>query len=65
MKVTCPKNKKHKKFYVTAHVTEDWFVDNKGNWERTVPGGETIVHAPDSQDLYTCAECGEAAEVRD
>ena len=65
MKLTCPKNAKHKKFYVTAHVCEEWVVDAGGNWESTVEsGGGDIVHRPDSQDLYSCRDCGTEAKVK-
>jgi hypothetical protein len=64
MKITCPKDATHDKFYVTAHVAEEWVVNDKGDWECTVEsGGGDIVHRPDSQDLYTCRDCATEAKV--
>lgn len=46
------------RFYVTAHVTQDWIVDENENFvECTNECGE-VVHRPDNDDLWTCTECG-------
>lgn len=65
MKLRCPRNKRHKKFGVTAHVAEDWVVDESGNFLESRQCTE-VVHQPDSGDLYTCDICGaEAVKERD
>ena len=47
-----------KKFIVTAHVTQDWIVDEDGCYIETVePCGE-VTHHPDGDDLWTCCNCG-------
>ena len=58
MKVTCPKNPNHKRFSVTAHVTEEWVVDEEGNFVESREGhSPEVVHEPEVGDLYTCEEC--------
>lgn len=64
MKVTCPKDPSHKSFNVTAHVTEDWVVDEQGNFVEISPDNDPqVVHEPDSGDYYTCKECGTDAKA--
>ena len=46
-------------FYVTAHVTQGWIVDGEGNWLETTASCEEVTHAPDDQDVWQCAKCGE------
>lgn len=66
MKLVCPKNAAHKKFFVTAHVTEEWIVDENSDWLATVESGSCdVVHRPDSEDLYTCETCGAEAKKKD
>lgn len=47
-----------KKFIVTAHVTEDWLVDEGGNWLDTCSSCNEVTHYPNNDDLWTCSECG-------
>lgn len=63
MKITCPKNSKHKEFNVTAHVAESWIVDEAGNWKETCEGDGQVTHFPGKGDLFTCETCGEEAIV--
>ena len=64
MKVSCPNDASHKDFYVTAHVAEEWVVDDMGLFQCVAEGSSSeVVHAPDSQDLYTCRYCGCEAKV--
>jgi hypothetical protein len=58
----CPKDPDHKRFLVTAHVTQTWEVDEGGNWQSTYSTDETV-HNPDPDDIWECAECGTEAEV--
>lgn len=57
MNITCPKNPKHKRFQVTAHVTELWLVDEQGNWVETLDGTQDVVHKPEKGDLFICHDC--------
>ena len=67
MKATCPKNKKHKKFITTAHVMQEWIVDEKGNFIEVRDGGESleITSDPHPANVWTCAICGEEATVEE
>lgn len=64
MKATCPKNPEHKKFITVAHVTEDWVVDENGDFVELYSGSETeVVANPHPDNTWTCAECGAEAKV--
>ena len=64
MKITCLKNPDHKQFVVSAHVAQEWVVDDEGQFVRVDQGSlDTCVHHPNSQDYYVCYECGEDANV--
>lgn len=45
-------------FYVTAHVCQDWKVDCNGTVIETVDECSRILHQPDDDDIWTCANCG-------
>ena len=53
----CPKCG-HSKFYVTAHVTQDWLVDENENHLETQNECVEITHKPDDEDVWVCEECG-------
>ena len=60
-KAKCPKCK-CTKFLVTAHVTQDWEVDNEGNFLNCTDECVDIIHRPNQQDdIWTCSECGSEA----
>jgi len=65
MKATCPKDPNHNRFVTVAHVTEDWIVDEAGNFiELAGKGGESeVVHGPNPGNTWECAECGAQATV--
>jgi hypothetical protein len=60
----CPKNPKHKRFVTVAHVTEDWIVDEHGNFleEPANPDRQTV-HGPQKGNTWSCVECGAEAAV--
>jgi hypothetical protein len=62
MKATCPKDPTHKEFITTAHVMEDWKVDEHGNFIEQLEVIQTD-HGPDPDNNWTCAICGAEAEV--
>ena len=64
MKAICPKDPDHKIFITTAHVMEEWLVDEKGNWIETLSSLETT-HAPDFDNIWTCGICGTEAKKED
>ena len=44
------------RFYVTAHVTQDWEVDKNGNFVCVIDDID-VTHYPDDIDIWTCAGC--------
>lgn len=60
----CPKDPNHKEFAVTAHVTQDWIVDEKGNYIKTTNECVEVTHTPNSEDIWTCAICGTQAILK-
>lgn len=46
------------RFYVTAHVTQDWIVDGNGTFEKCTTDCGEITHKPDDEDLWQCVDCG-------
>ena len=62
MKAVCPNDPSHKKFITVAHVTEDWVVDEKGNFIESLGAIETV-HGPDEGNIWSCNTCGADAEV--
>lgn len=61
MKATCP-NECKSFFVTTAHVMEEWLVDERGDWVETRETLETT-HGPDTGNIWTCDKCGAAAKV--
>ena len=53
----CPNDPSHKKFITSAHVAQDWQVDEHGNWLATVETYETVAK-PDRGNNWTCCICG-------
>lgn len=47
-----------KRFYVTAHVTQDWIVDEYGDFIEVIEDCVEVTHFPDDMDFWTCADCG-------
>ena len=62
MKATCPTNKEHKTFYTTAHVVEEWKVDENGDFLDRIEFLDVAAY-PDRDNCWTCAECGAEATV--
>ena len=54
-----------KKFYVTAHVSETWQVNEHGDFEDTIKDNDQqVLHEPSvGSDSFTCAKCGSHAVV--
>ena len=63
MKATCSKNPKHKEFVTTAHVMQDWKVDEEGNFLECMTECVQTDNGPDPDNIWTCAVCGSKAEV--
>jgi len=58
----CPHSCTNGEFITTAHVMEEWKVDEHGEFIEVITSLETT-HGPDSANIWTCAECGAEAIV--
>lgn len=45
-------------FYTTAHVVQDWEVDSKGNFIKSINDCSEVAHKPDINNIWTCSKCG-------
>lgn len=61
MTAKCPKNMDHKQFQATAHVMEEWLVDENGEFIEVLETGLEVIHWPTPEDLWFCNDCGEEA----
>lgn len=59
-KLRCPKCGGNR-FCATAHITQDWELDEYGIFEETVNDCVEVVHFPDAEDLWNCRKCGYSA----
>lgn len=48
----------NKTFIISPHVVQDWKVDEHGNYIETLCDYVEMVHDPDDDDIWVCAECG-------
>ena len=47
-----------KTFYATAHVTQDWELDDSGTFVRCLNDCIEVTHGPDREDVWDCKTCG-------
>ena len=45
-------------FSVTAHVTQDWLVDGNGYFRECTSDCVDVIHQPNDEDMWSCADCG-------
>jgi hypothetical protein len=64
LKITCPKNSKHDRFITTAHVMQEWKVDNNGELVTVTDNSLQVTHFPEEGNLFTC-KCGAEAIVEE
>ena len=65
MRIECPKNSKHKTFKTkSAHVQQEWLVNEDGCFMKTIDECLEVDHEPDDKDLYECSKCGSYAIVK-
>lgn len=64
MKRMCTNNENHKTFSVICHVTEEWKVDENGNFLDLIEGCIDVIHGPGEADWH-CAECGAEVKIVD
>jgi len=60
-KIICPKDIKHTKFSVTAHVAQEWEVDEKAEFSKVITDCTDVTHKPDKDDHFICLTCGAEA----
>lgn len=65
MKASCPKNPDHKRFVTVAHITQDWVVNEHGEFEDVHGSDGEVVADPNPDNTWNCHECGALAEVTD
>lgn len=62
LKATCPNNPEHKRFHATAHVLQEWIVDEAGEFLEMVEDLE-VTHWPCRGNVWSCDICGQEAKV--
>ena len=63
MKATCPKCDS-KAFIATAYVSEDWVVDEHGDFIEIADNPDVqVLHKPHPDNIWTCKFCGAEAKV--
>ena len=62
MKAICPTNPKHNRFITVAHVSQDWEVDEEGNFIDDLGSFETVAE-PNAGNVWTCKICHAEAIV--
>lgn len=60
-KYRCPKCR-GTRFSSTAHVTQNWELDENGNFSKCLTGCIDVTHYPNDEDIWDCSECGYSAE---
>ena len=55
--VRCPNECEIKKFVTVAHVSEEWLVDEAGNFLKVLQQLE-VLHGPSTGNIWSCANCG-------
>lgn len=60
VKKRCPKCGA-KQFVVSAHVVQDWLVDENGKFIECRENCVEVAHKPDDEDIWECNECGHSA----
>lgn len=62
-KARCPTSPEHKRFITVVHVTEDWIVDETGEFLEVADVAGEVVHGPDRGNTWACTACGREAIV--
>ena len=62
MRLVCPNDSSHNKFYVTVHVTQEWEVCEDGMYFSTIEQHVETLNEPNTNDhTFYCRECGDEA----
>lgn len=65
MKAICPTSENHKEFYTTAHVVQNWKVNETGEFLEVKEDCIEVASPPDKDNVWVCAICGKEAKVID
>lgn len=49
-------------FCATAHVTQDWELDETGTFQKCLNDCVEVTHFPDTEDIWDCKNVGIAAQ---
>ena len=52
------------RFLVSAHVVQEWVVDENGMYDRMSEDCVEVTHFPDDDDIWECKACKYSAEGR-
>ena len=52
-----------KQFYTTAHIMQEWLVDENGNFIQTVEDCLEVTADADDENYWCCANCGAEAVI--
>ena len=64
MKATCPTDPSHNRFATIAHMSEEWVVDEQGEFiAKGDIGMEEVIAKPHPDNTWTCTICGVDATV--
>lgn len=62
--VTCPNNKNHKEFVVSAKLSQAWVVDKRGNFKGADGCAPIVVEEIAEDSCFICKNCGAHANVK-
>jgi hypothetical protein len=57
MRAECPNNKEHKEFITTAHVMQEWKVDEEGRFIEVIDNALQVTHGVNKDNTWECAIC--------
>ena len=52
-------------FCATAHVTQDWELDETGTFQKCLNDCVEVTHFPDKDDIWDCKKCGYSSAGQD
>jgi|19_taG_2_1085344.scaffolds.fasta_scaffold04570_6 hypothetical protein len=65
MKAKCPNDPNHKEFVTVAYVSEDWVVDENGDFIEVFENNDTcILHEPSADNIWYCNTCDNGTEAK-
>ena len=62
MKAICPVSPEHNRFLTTAHVMQEWVVDESGYFVDVSVECLEFSHGPDSDNVWQCYDCEHEGE---